>query len=122
MSWSLQGLWAGPWLRDVAALDRPAVVAHLGVMAIAVAASAFLLGILADRLCRRGFRLESLLGGIFVFSIAAQAALLLDAPLPSHLLWSMIAAAGAATVVSFAIMASYQPAFFRNRKGAKACF
>ena len=28
-SWSLQGLWAAPWLRDVDGLDRAAVVQHL---------------------------------------------------------------------------------------------
>ena len=32
-SWSLQGLWAAPWLRDVDGLDRAAVVQHLSVMA-----------------------------------------------------------------------------------------
>lgn len=32
-SFSLQGLWAAPWLADVARLDRPAVVKHLTLMA-----------------------------------------------------------------------------------------
>src|SRR5262245_27554945 len=33
ISWSLQGLWAAPWLTDVAGLDRSAVVQHLTLMA-----------------------------------------------------------------------------------------
>src|SRR5262245_43149483 len=46
-SWSLQGLWATPWLRDVAGLDRASIVDHLSVMAFAVCTSAILLGALA---------------------------------------------------------------------------
>src|SRR5687768_12460980 len=43
-SWSLQGLWATPWLTDVAGLDRSAVVEHLMLMAAALSASALVLG------------------------------------------------------------------------------
>ena len=60
-SWSLQGLWAAPWLRDVDGLDRAAVVQHLSVMAVAVCASALLLGIVADRLRRSGIKTELVL-------------------------------------------------------------
>jgi hypothetical protein len=45
-SWSLQGLWAASWLRDVAGLDRTSIVDHLSVMAFAVCTSAILLGVL----------------------------------------------------------------------------
>ena len=41
-SWSLQGLWAASWLRDVEGLDRAAIVQHLSGMAIAVCIAAFL--------------------------------------------------------------------------------
>jgi hypothetical protein len=50
MSWALQGLWAAPWLTDVSGLDRSAVVEHLTLMAAVLAASALLLGALAERL------------------------------------------------------------------------
>ena len=53
-SWSLQGLWAAPWLRDVADLDRASVVEHLSVMAFVVCSSAILLGMLAKWSRRRG--------------------------------------------------------------------
>src|SRR5262245_44032879 len=39
-AWALQGLWAAPWLADVQGLDRPAVVRHLFVMAVALSAGA----------------------------------------------------------------------------------
>jgi MFS family permease len=43
-SFSLQGLWAAPWLADVARLDRSAVVRHLTLMAAVLAASALTAG------------------------------------------------------------------------------
>jgi MFS family permease len=117
-SWSLQGLWASPWLRDVEGLNRTEIVAHLGVMAISVAASAMVLGMLADRMRRRGVSNGVLLAATFGVSMTAQAGLLLDWPLPSYLLWSPVAAAGAATVLSFAMLAEYFPKEMSGRANA----
>ena len=82
-SWSLQGLWAAPWLRDVDGLDRASVVQHLSAMAIVVCASALLLGMLADRLRRIGIKAESLLVTTLVASMIAQFALVGQWPVPS---------------------------------------
>ena len=117
-SWSLQGLWAAPWLRDVDGLDRAAVVQHLGVMAVAVCASALLLGMVADRLRRMGIKTELVLASTLTLSMAAQAALVLGWPVPSFLVWAVIAAAGAATVLSFAILAQYFPKEMSGRANA----
>lgn len=117
-SWSLQGLWAAPWLRDVDGLDRASVVQHLSVMAIAVCASALLLGMSANMLRRVGFKAESLLAATLVASMAAQSALLLQWPLPSFVPWSVIAAAGAATVLSFAVLGEYYPKEMSGRANA----
>ena len=35
-AWALQGLWAAPWLTDVEELERPVVVTHLLIMALAL--------------------------------------------------------------------------------------
>jgi MFS family permease len=117
-SWSLQGLWAAPWLRDVTGLDRAGVVHHLSVMAFVVCASALLLGVISKRLRRRGVKTEWVLAGALSLSMAAQAALLAGCPLPSYLLWSLIAAAGAATVLSFAILTEYFPKEMSGRANA----
>ena len=117
-SWSLQGLWAAPWLRDVDGLDRASVVRHLTVMAVAVCVSALLLGVMADRLRRRGVKPELVLASTLSLSMTAQAALLLQWPLPSYLLWGTIAAAGAATVLSFAILTEYFPKELSGRANA----
>lgn len=117
-SWSLQGLWAAPWLRDVAGLDRPAVVYHLGTMAIALSVSALLLGVVSDRLRRAGVRTEIVLASTLSLSMTAQLALIAGAPLPSCLLWVVVAAAGAATVLSYASLASYFPREASGRANA----
>jgi MFS family permease len=117
-SWSLQGLWAAPWLRDVAGLDRPAVVQHLGFMAIALSVSALLLGAVADRARRAGVRTEIVLASTVSLSMAAQLALFAGVPLPSYLCWVVIAATGAATVLSYASLASYFPAEASGRANA----
>jgi predicted MFS family arabinose efflux permease len=51
---STQGLWAAPWLRDVAGYDRAAVAAILFAMALSTTAGFASSGIAADRLARHG--------------------------------------------------------------------
>ena len=117
-SFSLQGLWAAPWLADVAGLDRPAVVEHLTLMAAALAASALLLGAVAERLRWAGIPTELILAGTLALSMAAQLALLLGLPVSSHVLFAVVAAAGAATVLSFAVLAQYFPKEVSGRANA----
>jgi len=108
-SWSLQGLWAAPWLRDVDGLDRTGVVAVLSIMAIVVSASGLALGLAANHLRRLGGKTEHVLIATVGLSLSAQLALLLELPVAAGLAWSAIAAAGAATVLSYAILADYYP-------------
>jgi MFS family permease len=108
-AWALQGLWAAQWLKDVEGLDRAGVVIHLFAMAVALSLGAILLGVAADLLRRRGVGPGSLLGVVAAVFIATQFALILRLPLPSYLQWAVVAAVGAATVLSFAILAEYFP-------------
>jgi MFS family permease len=108
-AWALQGLWAAQWFTDVDGFDRPGVVRHLFMMAIALSVGAIGLGIAADRLRRRGVGPEILLGLVATVFIAIQLALILRLPLPSYVLWSGVAATGAATVLSYATLAEYFP-------------
>lgn len=117
MSWALQGLWAASWLSDVEALEQPHVVQHLFVMAIATCASAFLLGIGADRL-RRRMSPHTLLAVIGTIFIAAQLSLILRLPVPSYLLWALVAGVGAVTVLSFAMLAEHYPKEVAGRVNA----
>jgi len=108
-AWALQGLWAGPWLTDVENLQRPEIVRHLFVMALALSAGALLLGTGADRLRRRGVQPRMLLGVVASVFIATQLALIFRLSWSSYFLWAVIASVGAATVLSYAILADYFP-------------
>jgi MFS family permease len=106
-AWALQGLWAAPWLSDVEGLDRPELLQHLLVMAIALSLGALLWGVAVDRLRRRGVGPRGLLGLVATMFIVAQLALILRLPLPSYVPWIVVAAVGAGTVLSYAILAEY---------------
>jgi MFS family permease len=108
-AWALHGLWAAQWLADVESLNRTELVWHLFVMAVAVSLGALVFGVGADRLRRRGVGPQVLLGFVTTASIVAQLALILRWPLPSCFLWAIVAAVGAATVLSYAILAEQFP-------------
>ncbi|MHC2517412.1 MFS family permease [Bradyrhizobium diazoefficiens] len=117
-AWALQGLWAAQWFTDVEGLDRAALVQHLLVMTVALSLGALLLGVLADRLRRYGIGTEALLAVVGLMFIAVQFAIILRWPLSSYVLWAAVAAVGAATVLSYAILASYFPKELAGRANA----
>ncbi len=108
-AWALQGLWAAPWLTDVDRLPQADVTRHLFIIAVALSFAALLLGMAADRLRRRGVGPQALLGFVAATFIAAQLALILRLPVPSFLPWSIVAAAGSGTILSYAVLAEYFP-------------
>jgi MFS family permease len=117
-AWSLQGLWAAPWLEHVEGLGRDAVIWHLLIMGLALSAGAVLLGWGADRLRRRGLGREAFYAIIAMAFIAAQMMLILRLPVPTIIPWAVIAAVGAATVLSFAILPEYFPKEMSARANA----
>jgi MFS family permease len=108
-AWALQGLWAASWFTDVDGLSHSAVVDRLLVMAIALSLSPVLLGLVAARLGRRGVQPKTILGATAVLFIGVQIVLLLRLPVPPLLIWTVISGTGAATVVSYTIVAEYFP-------------
>jgi len=109
-AWALQGLWAAPWLSDVQGFERSDLVNHLLTMAIALSASALLLGVGAHRLRRRwGVSLELSFAGATGVALLAQLALVLRWPLPPWLPWTAIAGIGAGTVLSYSILTGMFP-------------
>jgi MFS family permease len=108
-AWSLQALWAAPWLTDVEGLNREALITQLFIMAIGISVGALLLGTIADRLRRRGIGSEALFAAVAVLFVGAELALITRLPLPSQLPWFVVSVVSAATVLSYAIIAEYFP-------------
>jgi predicted MFS family arabinose efflux permease len=117
-AWSIQGLWAAPWLADVEGFDRATVVHHLLIMGLALCLGALVLGTLADRLRRRGMPAETLLGAMAAVFMLAQLTVILNWPVLSLVSWAVIGMAGAATVLSFAILPGYFPKEMSGRANA----
>ena len=117
-AWALQGLWAAPWLSDVERLDRSGLLWHLLIMAIALSLGGLLWGVAVDRARRRGVGLRALIGLVATMFIVAQLALILRLPLPSYVPWIFVAAVGAGTVLSYAILAEYFPKELAGRANA----
>jgi MFS family permease len=117
-AWALQGLWAAPWLSDVEGLGRSQLLWHLLIMAIALSLGGLLWGIAVNPARRRGVGPRALLGLVATTFIAAQLALVLRWPLPSYFPWIVVAAVGAGTVLSYAILAEYFPKELAGRANA----
>ena len=85
---SIQGLWAGPWLKDVAGFGRDGVAETLLVLALALAGGSVVLGVLASWLEGFGISLLTFFGicaGIF---ISFQAAIVFE--LMPQALWPWV--------------------------------
>ncbi|MBR1256381.1 MFS transporter [Bradyrhizobium sp. AUGA SZCCT0240] len=108
-AWSLQGLWAAPWLTDVEGLGRESLVGQLFIMSIVLCGGAWLFGTTVHCIRRRGVGAETILAIVAMLFVAGELALILRAPLPSILPWCVVAIVGTATVVSFAVIAEYFP-------------
>jgi hypothetical protein len=65
---------------------------------------------MADRLRKRGIETEVLLAVVAGLFVAAELALILRLPLPSLVPWSVVPVVGAATVLSYAMIANCFPA------------
>jgi MFS family permease len=114
-AWALQSLWASAWLTDVEGFNHQSRVAQMFLMAVGLSLGALLLGAMADRLRKLNIRTEVLLAWVGALFIVAELALVLRIPLPSLLPWSIVSIAGAATVLSFAVIADYFPKEFAAR-------
>jgi sugar phosphate permease len=97
MAFAPQGLWAAPWLADVALLDRDSVARVLLMMALGLCAGALSLGVAADRLRRSGVRSGDLLATLAGAAMLVQLALALHLPVPPEILWALLGAVGSAT-------------------------
>ena len=68
---AIQGLWAGPWLSDVAGFNRTEVATLLFWIAVSMIAGFLILGKTAERLNRRGISIQTTaVSGICLFMVA----------------------------------------------------
>ena len=91
-SLAINGLWAGPWLRDVAGLERGAIASHLLIISASMGIGFLALGLLTERLTRFGLRPVTIAaGGMTAFMIMVA---LLAVGVTGPMLWLLLMALG----------------------------
>jgi MFS family permease len=112
---AVQGLWAGPWLQDVAGLSPQGAAAGLTTMAAAMAAGFLSIGAIAERLERLGVPPIAVSGaGMAAYALAslAMAAGWAGAPL---LLSAVYGFSGAAATLNYAVLTQRFPPHLAGR-------
>ncbi len=101
---SIQSLWAGPWLRDVAGLSRELVAEHLMLVSLAMGVGFIGLGFVADRVARWGISTLSVwVSSALLFQIV-QLAILFGWVDAARWLWIGFGLFGAAGMLSYVII------------------
>jgi MFS family permease len=115
---SYQSLWAGPWMRDVAGLDRLAVAEGLFLVTATMAVGYPFFGVAADRLVARGVSTRHLFAGFAALFVAAQIPIALGAPVHPHLLWAGFGFAGCGCILGYALATQNFPPGLAGRVNA----
>ncbi|MDG4554657.1 MAG: MFS transporter [Candidatus Competibacter sp.] len=111
---AIQGLWAGPWLRDVSGLDKVTAASHLFWIAAAMVAGFLGMGQLAYRLTRHGIPPLAVSAGGMVLFMGVQLAILLGWG-PLLPLWVLFGFFGTSGVLSYAVLSQSFPAALSGR-------
>lgn len=113
---AVQGLWAGPWLRDVGGFDRAGVALHLLALSMAMIVGFLVGGAIVERLARRGIapaRVAVTGMGMFVL---VQVGLLLAPPGLALVVWTAFGLFGTAGSLSYAALSQH----FHGRLSGRA--
>ncbi|OJX80949.1 nitrate/nitrite transporter [Magnetospirillum sp. 64-120] len=112
---AIQGLWAGPWMRDVAGLDGGGIAQALMMMAAGMALGYLLWGVVTDMLAR--FRIPLLAVALFgmAWYVASLAAMALGVVVIPNLLAASFGFAGASTALCYVVVAQSVPPTMSGR-------
>jgi MFS family permease len=112
---SLISLWAGPWLRDVAGLERLAVANTLLGVSLAMIVGYFLFGALAAALGRRGVPTARVAAAGMAAFLGVQLLLALQPAGLGVPLWLLFGFCGTACILPYAVLSQQFPARLAGR-------
>jgi predicted MFS family arabinose efflux permease len=101
---AIQGLWAGPWLRDVAGLSSAMAASVLSLMAVAMAASFLVFGVITERLQAFGISTLQMSVAGMVVAIATQALIIVVPAALAPYAWYSYAFFGTAGVLVYPVL------------------
>ncbi len=100
---AVQGLWAVPWMLDVAGLSRAAAASHLLAMGVVMLAAYLFLGLFATELDRRGIRARHLFAAGFTLNAIALALIVGNVP-GGIVWWSLYGLGATANILAFPVL------------------
>jgi predicted MFS family arabinose efflux permease len=112
---AIQTLWAGPWFRDVAGLDRAGVANHLMVMAIAFLVGILVSGAVADWFTRRGMSLLTVMIGFLAAFFCAEMAIVLQLTSVNLIMWAVFGMTGQVAILAYPWLSSHFGAALSGR-------
>jgi predicted MFS family arabinose efflux permease len=98
---AIQTLWAGPWFRDVAGLDRVGVANHLFVMGVAFLVGILSSGAIADWFVRRGVSELTVMTGFLLLFFLAQVGIVLEITEVTLICWLLFGMSGQVAVLAY---------------------
>ena len=112
---AIQGLWSGPWLRDVAGFEREMIARVLLMIAAAMVTGFILMGAAAERLSRLGIKpIVIAVAGITAFMIT-QGLLTLEVTSWSRTLWVLFGIFGTTGIIPYAVLSQSFPLHLSGR-------
>jgi MFS family permease len=112
---AVQGLWAGPYLRDVAGADAFAVTNAVSLLSLAMVAGCWLWGLAARGLARRGITPLTTAGVGMLAFMAVQLVILVGPTVPAAVTWPLYGLLGGSGVLCYAVLAAAFPAHMAGR-------
>lgn len=112
---AIQGLWSGPWLRDVAGFEREMIARVLLMIAAAMVTGFILMGAAAERLSRLGIKpIVIAVAGMATFMIT-QGLLTLEVTSWSRTLWVLFGIFGTTGIIPYAVLSQSFPLHLSGR-------
>jgi predicted MFS family arabinose efflux permease len=112
---AIQGLWSGPWLRDVAGFDREMIARILLMIAAAMVAGFIFMGAAAERLSRLGIKpIVIAVAGMTAFMIT-QGLLIMEVTSWAGILWVLFGVFGTAGIIPYAVLSQSFPLHLSGR-------
>jgi predicted MFS family arabinose efflux permease len=103
---AIQTLWAGPWFRDVAGLDRVGVANHLFAMGVAFLVGILGSGAIADWFARRGVSELAVMAGFLALFLVSQIGIVLEITAYSLVFWLIFGMSGQVAILAYPWLSS----------------
>ena len=112
---AVQGLWAGPYLRDVQGADDFAAAKAVSLLGTGMVAGYCMLGIAARILSRRGIPLVTTAGAAMLGFVMMQAVIVAQVIIPWVIVWLLYGFFGSSSAICYAVLGASFPAHMAGR-------